>query len=339
MSVTRSPFGSMTTTPRPASMSPRTKLVSRVDLPDPVAPMTWRCWRASGTARLIVARLPVSAVPKTLAPAELAVATAGGGATVLAPARARPGTTGSMGRVGHCGQLPYRDEVAATQSPVGQRLGRMTESPPLEPVPPGVEGEGRGQGVGPPSQSSTSIRITVAGGHAVADDHGPARLRGLGQDGSDVGAPGRIGSGRLGCLRLRDEVEQSRHAASWPSRTTPSGGPAKAAHPSAGHRTSQNLHAGGGAVVEAGEGAEERTQRVDVVVDLQRILLPLSQAQFTAGHGPERRSAVPWLRWFRCAPPAMPLRPHARPSPGAPPRASRGRSAGRQLDARSSKPI
>ena len=41
-SVIRSPLGSITTTPRPAATSPRTRLVSSVDLPDPVAPMTWR---------------------------------------------------------------------------------------------------------------------------------------------------------------------------------------------------------------------------------------------------------------------------------------------------------
>ena len=41
-SVIRSPLGSITTTPRPASTSPRTRLVSSVDFPDPVAPMTWR---------------------------------------------------------------------------------------------------------------------------------------------------------------------------------------------------------------------------------------------------------------------------------------------------------
>jgi len=49
MSATRSPFGSITTTPRPASASARTS-GDQFGLAEPVAPMMCRLWRASGPA-------------------------------------------------------------------------------------------------------------------------------------------------------------------------------------------------------------------------------------------------------------------------------------------------
>ena len=50
-SVTRSPFGSITTAARPASASASTSCASKVDLPEPVAPMTCMWCRASATRR------------------------------------------------------------------------------------------------------------------------------------------------------------------------------------------------------------------------------------------------------------------------------------------------
>jgi hypothetical protein len=42
MSRMRSPLGSMTSRPRPAAASSRTRWVMRVDFPEPVAPMICR---------------------------------------------------------------------------------------------------------------------------------------------------------------------------------------------------------------------------------------------------------------------------------------------------------
>ena len=95
MSLTRSPFGSTTTRPRPALMVARLTCSSCVVLPDPVEPSMWVWYRKSGTGRA-TACPPTRARPRVMVPRP-PVGTWIGAGTDLARARVRPGTARSVG--------------------------------------------------------------------------------------------------------------------------------------------------------------------------------------------------------------------------------------------------
>ncbi len=97
MSRTRSPLGSMTRAPRPASASARTMVAMRVDLPEPVAPMMCRWCRPSATARPTGRSVARSERPSGLA-AGPGRGTAAMGRMERAPARWTPGAAVSNGR-------------------------------------------------------------------------------------------------------------------------------------------------------------------------------------------------------------------------------------------------
>ena len=131
-SVTRSPFGSITTTPRPARMSARIWCTSTVDLPDPVAPMrcTWCRASATRTPTARPRRTPRAAAassrPRPDHPSDVVAVvvsvlvvvsprgftsgpgqgTPGGGATDRAPARTSPGVCSAAGRAAIAASSP-----------------------------------------------------------------------------------------------------------------------------------------------------------------------------------------------------------------------------------------
>ena len=116
--MTRSPLGSMTTVPRPAWMSSRIMLSSRVVLPEPVEPSTCRCWRASAT-------LQRDRVAADLGVAEdLGAAPAGGdrdrGGHRLGPGPVQAGDGEVVRQRGEGGQLGGVEQEPAAQHPGGQ---------------------------------------------------------------------------------------------------------------------------------------------------------------------------------------------------------------------------
>jgi hypothetical protein len=167
-STTRSPFGSMTTTPRPAAMSASARLASSVDLPDPVAPMTWLWKRPSSTPRQTARRGPISVTPSTRSPApspaisELRIVVLPSRA-VLAPrarqhsrgrgdcASARVGEGGDhlvVGKMRKGGDLGEAENLATPEdapfeSPASTRAVLCDEV-----VAPGIDTEGGGELVG-----------------------------------------------------------------------------------------------------------------------------------------------------------------------------------------------
>ena len=162
-SVTRSPFGSITTTPRPARMSARIGCTSRVDLPEPVAPMTCRWWRASATRTPTgrprrtpraaaassrprpdhpsdVVAVAVSAVLVVVSPRGLTsgpgAGTPGGGATDRAPARSSPGVCSAVGRAAIAASSADGEQVTPRRAD-GRRSrgGAEQAAAPVEVVP------------------------------------------------------------------------------------------------------------------------------------------------------------------------------------------------------------
>ena len=120
-SLTKSPLGSMTTTPRPWAMSCRARLAIRVDLPDPVAPSRWTWWQASAAVSRTGWAGPSSGSPRTLPSS----GSPGGGGTGRAPARTSPGTAGSAGRCAKAASSPVASRSPASRGrPVRVRVGR-----------------------------------------------------------------------------------------------------------------------------------------------------------------------------------------------------------------------
>ena len=83
--------------------------------------------------------------------------------------------------------------------------------------------------------------------------------------------------------------------------------------------------AGGLALGEAGQGAEQRAERVDLVLGAQRVVLGKRQAKRPAGRHARARTAAGRPGRSRCAPRARPPRRPARPVPAGSDRAPRWR--------------
>ena len=103
---------------------------------------------------------------------------------------------------------------------------------------------------------------------------------------------GRVGGGGLGGGSGGDEVDEAGEPGGGPAGPAGRGGLVESGEAPAGDRAGQDLHAGGLAFAEPGEGAEERAERVDLVLGAQRVVLGQGQAQLAAGRHPvadERR--------------------------------------------------
>ena len=309
----RSPLGSITTTPRPASMSPRARLVSSVDLPEPVAPMTWRWWRASGTARATGRRPPAWASPSSL-----------GVSTRAARRQGRwPGDGWWRGdRLGP-GSGQARDHWSVGRWARAASSGTETRSP----RPKRRAGEDRpgGAGGGGPS------------GFVPRRARRPRRRRGLGPAGGLAPvyrwrwSPRRSerrwpSTAERPCPRCRphrlcgwgrswpagrrpgsDEVDQSGGTRGRPSGPSCGGRLVQASEAPAGDGSGQDLHAGGLTLIKPGQGAEQRAQGVDFVFDAQGVVLGPGQAQLTSGCTRRPTSAGRRGR-SRCVPRAKPPR-------------------------------
>jgi hypothetical protein len=57
----------------------------------------------------------------------------------------------------------------------------------------------------------------------------------------------------------------------------------------AGDGSGEDLHASGGVFLQAGQSSEQRSEWVDVVIHLQRIVLGLSETQLAASYEPRSR--------------------------------------------------
>ena len=143
---------------------------SRVDLPTPVLPIRWTCWRASTTSRPTECP-PIWERPSTFTPRPPDGIAAGAG-IAFGPGPVQAGHGEVLWQRGEDGQLLDGGQEPAQQPPRRQHRHRVGHPHPAQPVGPGVGGRRRGEGVrqarpaAPASARAAPPRTVAAAGYA-----------------------------------------------------------------------------------------------------------------------------------------------------------------------------